>query len=738
MTLTDKFKEAVRRSNEIIMPFLLCVIIISAALNIYTDNYFDIYTAVAAVWTAALFALFSKLRKIRFGGLIYTAILIVLGFVPNLLISSREDVFGFVQWFFSAAEAVKTRPSFALLLIIMLGFFFASTVFYFTQVIYRSAAVGLISLIPFALAVKTATNPPVFYIVAASALNLFLFVFYSRKELLKNAKKSVSPTLVVYGDFAVAAVLLAMLIPKPEETPFYEKFEVFTNVFQFGGSGETTYQGDYNKYSGTAEDLLRNESKLLYIVSTAEPTYMKAQVFDTYNKEEGRWESTVSMDGSKNWEDKASLLNYEMLAEDVSQAAANDPSLYEKYPFAKTFDSVQDMETYSVIYPRDFPAVYVLAPLRIKNANVSSTNASYTARSDKGEVFTNLRHLPPSAEYIVRYYSEDVFSFSLIGRGLCDITMDEYRDFLRDVVQNTDDAYSAADAFYSEYLKAEEYRRSAATEVSPEIQSLADSLTEGLEYDYQKAQAIEQYFHNNGFIYDLGYEVPDGTEDTPEFFIFESKTGICSDFATAYTLLARAAGLNVRYAEGFVPDQGETPQPGIYYIYTENAHAYPEVFIPGAGWMRFEPTIADNSGNSSTTGDGNDADSYLVFVFTAVIAVFVIGIFLLMFILTPKIAEALFRTRISASKDNDKAVRLIYLRHLKALGARYEIDPLPLTAEETAEATITNTGIPLDPVTEPFTALCYGGKPVSEDEKAAAFECYKAQAKEMKKKRKDQ
>ena len=726
---TDMIKNAAEKLKGIILPFLLCTVIISASLNIYTENTFDIYTAAAVVWTAVLFALFSRLKKMKFGGLAYTAILICIGFVPNLMVSGREDVFAFVQWFFSAAQAVDTRPSFALLFIIMLGFFFTSTVYYFTQVVYRSAAIGLISLIPFALAVKTAASPPAYYIIAASALNLFLFIYYSRAELLKNSRRAGRSTLAIYGDFAVAAVILAMIIPKPSETPYYERFEAFTSVFQFGGSGETTYQGDYNQYSGNSEDLLRSESKLLYIVSTAEPTYMKAQVFDIYNKEEGRWESTVSMDGSKLWETPAKLMSFEKLAEDA--AAANDPDLYEKYPFAKALDEIIEMESYSIVYPRDFPAVYVLAPLRITSANLNNTGARYSARSDKGELFTNLRYLPSSQNYIVRYYSEDIF-YSLFEKGFCDITMEQYGQFLQDLTLKGGDDYTAADAFYTEYLKAEEYRKATVTEVSPEIQALADRITEGLEFDYQKALAIEQYFYNNGFVYNLGYEPPAGS-DTPEYFIFESKTGICSDFATAYTLLARAAGLNVRYAEGFVPTAGEEPQPGIYYIYTENAHAYPEVFIPAAGWVRFEPTISSGTGGRGS-GEGEDnTDSYLAVVFTAVIAVIGIGLFLLMIYLTPKVIEAIFRIRVTAS-DNKKAVGLLYNRHLKALGARYELDPLPLTAEEASDITFSKTGISLEPITEPFIASCYGGQPVSDDEKSRAFECYKAQAKEMRRK----
>ncbi|MCH5349301.1 MAG: hypothetical protein J1E40_08255 [Oscillospiraceae bacterium] len=737
MTSTNKIKEAAGRYNEVILPFALCAVIMSAALNIYTDNVFDIYTAVAMVWTAALFALLSTLKKIRFGGLAYTAILIGMSFVPGFFISGRQDIFAFVQWFFSGAQAVDTRPSFALVFILMLGFFFTSTVYYFTRVIYRSAAIALISLIPFAIAIKAAVVLSTYYIMVVAAINLFLFIFYSRQNMLKNSKKAGSSALIliIYTDFAVASVILAMLIPKPNETPYYEKFEAFTNVFQFGGSGETVYEGAYNQYSGNSDDLLKGESKLLYYLSTDNSTYMKTQVFDVYNSDERRWESTVSMDGSRRWEATAEFMSYEKLAEDVSKAAESDPSFYEKYPFAKALDGISEEESYSVIYPRDFSAVYVLAPLRITKANVGNTGARYSARSDKGEVFTNLRRLPPSMSYNIRYYSERNIYEYLLENGLCNITADEYGNFLEDAAIYNNDAYSAADAFLSELVKAEEYRKATVTAVSPEIQSLSDRLTEGLEYDYQKAAALEQYFHYNGYTYDINYEAPEGA-NTPEFFLFESKTGTCSNFATAFTLLARAAGLNVRYVEGFVPNAGIDPQPGVYYIYSDNAHAYPEVFIPGAGWTRFEPTVADYSGAGGTGEEETDnTEGYLTIAFTAIIAILVIGLFLLMIFLAPKVAESVFRVKVSVS-DNEKAVRMVYNRHLKALGKRYEIDPLPLTAEEASEVTERNTGISLAPIAEPFAAACYGGKPVSDDEKAGAFECYKSQAKEMRKKNK--
>ncbi len=110
--------------------------------------------------------------------------------------------------------------------------------------------------------------------------------------------------------------------------------------------------------------------------------------------------------------------------------------------------------------------------------------------------------------------------------------------------------------------------------------------------------------------------------DTPEYFLFESKTGICSDFADAYVLLARAAGLTARYAEGFVP-QPSPENAGTYFIYSDNAHAYPEVYIPVAGWTRFEPTPAGYIGSGGGGASEEEDTDPTAVILTA--AVFIAG-----------------------------------------------------------------------------------------------------------------
>jgi hypothetical protein len=54
--------------------------------------------------------------------------------------------------------------------------------------------------------------------------------------------------------------------------------------------------------------------------------------------------------------------------------------------------------------------------------------------------------------------------------------------------------------------------------------------------------------------------------------------------------MARAVGLPARVAVGFTPGEEDPDTPGLYHVRGEYAHAWPEVFIAGAGWVPYEPT----------------------------------------------------------------------------------------------------------------------------------------------------
>ncbi len=85
-------------------------------------------------------------------------------------------------------------------------------------------------------------------------------------------------------------------------------------------------------------------------------------------------------------------------------------------------------------------------------------------------------------------------------------------------------------------------------------------------------------------------KLPEKIEDAEtflEYFLLEGREGYCTHFATAFVLLARAQGMPARYVQGFcVPLQGKHEAS----VYGDMAHAWPEVYFDGVGWIPFEPT----------------------------------------------------------------------------------------------------------------------------------------------------
>ena len=77
--------------------------------------------------------------------------------------------------------------------------------------------------------------------------------------------------------------------------------------------------------------------------------------------------------------------------------------------------------------------------------------------------------------------------------------------------------------------------------------------------------------------------------------MLKSKQGFCSHFATAFVLLARAEGIPARYVQGYLC---ETKGKRSLSVKNADAHAWPEVYFEGAGWISFEPTPSEQTGHA--------------------------------------------------------------------------------------------------------------------------------------------
>ncbi|MGM9646781.1 MAG: transglutaminase family protein [Eubacteriales bacterium] len=79
-------------------------------------------------------------------------------------------------------------------------------------------------------------------------------------------------------------------------------------------------------------------------------------------------------------------------------------------------------------------------------------------------------------------------------------------------------------------------------------------------------------------------------------FLLETKDGYCVQFASAATLLLRAAGIPARYVQGYVAsNMNSNINEGGELEYVSNvrdtaAHAWVEVYIEGLGWRTYEAT----------------------------------------------------------------------------------------------------------------------------------------------------
>ncbi|MBD2765216.1 hypothetical protein IEE91_08480 [Kocuria sp. cx-455] len=126
------------------------------------------------------------------------------------------------------------------------------------------------------------------------------------------------------------------------------------------------------------------------------------------------------------------------------------------------------------------------------------------------------------------------------------------------------------------------------------ISSAARQLTEGAGNDYDRALALQNGLRHN-FQYDVnaplaqGYDAG-GMDSMGQFM--ETRTGYAGHFAPAMALMAREVGIPSRVAVGYLPTTPVSDSRGgeLFQVGTGDAHAWPELYFEGVGWVRFEPT----------------------------------------------------------------------------------------------------------------------------------------------------
>ena len=135
-----------------------------------------------------------------------------------------------------------------------------------------------------------------------------------------------------------------------------------------------------------------------------------------------------------------------------------------------------------------------------------------------------------------------------------------------------------------------------SSSVTPQLTRIARRVTKGKATPFAQAVALQNWFLSSRFSYSLESSLP----NTPAgllAFLTTSRAGYCQQYAFAMAVLARLLGIPSRVAVGYTA--GRQRPDGTWVVTTADAHAWPELYFAGVGWLRFEPTPGGAGGQDT-------------------------------------------------------------------------------------------------------------------------------------------
>ncbi len=120
----------------------------------------------------------------------------------------------------------------------------------------------------------------------------------------------------------------------------------------------------------------------------------------------------------------------------------------------------------------------------------------------------------------------------------------------------------------------------------PELPRLAREITADSATPFDAGVDLQRWFTTDGgFSYST--DVPSGSGEDALAAFLEDRVGYCEQFAATMALMARSVGIPARVAVGFTQGRQDRAE---WVIRGTDAHAWPELWMGSAGWVRFEPT----------------------------------------------------------------------------------------------------------------------------------------------------
>lgn len=478
--------------------------------------------------------------------------------------------------------------------------------------------------------------------------------------------------------FITAATILVLILPKPTITADRSYLDTLLDTSSFADYLLSAISG-FNDSSDGGNYSALSSSQALYYVETQESLNLRLSTYTYYDYATDSW-SAAYLDGHSDYYDlfydtPSTLMMKDLIAEydrndlpyylsENASATPYDyymffcmveeayPALAEEYGFAgisKMQLSLPDYKRSMVFHTPMYNGTNYMAPLHTYMVASKTRYETQLYQAKNGLFFRTDPAIIRMEEYSLQYLSPTMFEDEAMQFLTQQLTIEEVLTlavelaYSMDTYANYPDLNLFALFLNDEISNALYYSQDMIGRETPErVTELATTLTEGLTTDFEKANAIRNYLYTF-YTYDADYLISD--TDNVETFLFENRTGVCYQFASAMTELCRAAGLYARYVEGFAlaEETNSTRYPNAnYVIRAKHAHAFTEVYIAGYGWLSMDATAADLNESPDLLAGAEDIISTLqrtgiiLLIFSAVIV-------LLSHFLLPILAEQHFR-----------------------------------------------------------------------------------------------
>lgn len=156
--------------------------------------------------------------------------------------------------------------------------------------------------------------------------------------------------------------------------------------------------------------------------------------------------------------------------------------------------------------------------------------------------------------------------------------------------------------YYQSLPKGKSYEKiyQLANQIAGKESTVMDKMLKIRDYFLEKdanGNPLFQYTDNPGVP-----GIPDANK--LNYFLFQNRKGYCAYFAGATLLMLRALHIPSRIATGFLTVDRSNKNPGWYWFYEDQAHAWVQVYFPHYGWIDFDTTIPDANTQQAEQPDG--------------------------------------------------------------------------------------------------------------------------------------